>query len=253
MRVLILGGTLAARHLADRLVDDGFDVITSLAGRTKNALLPAGQVHIGGFGGIAGLSEYLRVENIDALINATHPFAAQMSRHAVAASSDTGVPVLRLTRPSWAERADAREWTWVDSHQQAAEVAALLINPDQGSVLLTVGRQHSLDYQFDLADRRVVCRVALALDEIPPGWDQIVTRGPFSLTDEIEVFSRFDVCALVTKDSGGDETSAKLDAAKHRGIPVIMVRRPDSLGETTTDPDEAVTWLRRLRSTRIEA
>ncbi|WP_297741344.1 cobalt-precorrin-6A reductase [uncultured Tessaracoccus sp.] len=238
MRILVLGGTAEGRAIAAAAVDAGLDVVSSLAGRTKQPVVPAGAVRVGGFGGAEGLAQYLRDKDIRAVVNATHPFAAQMARNAVAASEATGVPLIRLLRPSWAER-DA-DWDWVSSHAEAAVVAAA----NGGAVFLTVGRQHSLEYADALAEHDVVCRVAFAGNlPWPPQWHVLETRGPFTLEEERALLREHRIGVLVTKDAGGDHTAAKLDAARELGVQVVMLRRPDVEGDVVSSVDEAAGWL----------
>lgn len=238
MRILVLGGTAEGRAIAAAAVDAGFDVVSSLAGRTKQPVVPAGSVRVGGFGGAEGLAQFLRDEDIRAVINATHPFAAQMARNAVAASKATGVPLVRLLRPSWAARDD--NWIWVSSHAEAAVAAAA----NGGAVFLTVGRQHSLEYAEALTERDVVCRVAFAGElPWPTHWRVLEERGPFTLDGERALMRAHRVAVLVTKDAGGDHTAAKLDAARELGVEVVMLRRPEVEGDVVGSVDEAVGWL----------
>lgn len=242
MRILILGGTGSARVLADHLVEDGHQVTSSMAGRTRNARLPRGGVRVGGFGGVAGLVDYLELNRIEALINATHPFAAQMNGHAFQACQQVGIPTLRLTRHSWADRPEADTWWWAVDHDQAGCLAQQF----PGTILLTVGRQHSNDYYRPLADRRVLCRTTMAPDDpLPETWEMVVDRGPFDLAGEMALFAAEQVALLITKDSGGEQTAAKLDAAASLGVQVIMIARPPLLaGQTAvTSADQALSWV----------
>lgn len=239
MRILVLGGTAEGRALADLLVAQGHDVISSLAGRTRGPLLPAGQVRFGGFGGVAGLRRFLRDEGIQKVVNATHPFAAQMAAGAIAACQAAGVPLLRLERPGWSDRNDAGSWIWVVSHAAAAAAAAVV----PGTVLLTVGRQHAHEYVEALAGRRVVCRVALAAGlDVPADWEIIESRGPFLLEEERQLLDETKTGVLVTKDAGGEHTAAKLDAARELGAQVVMIRRPDYQGVRVSSVAEALAW-----------
>src|SRR5690606_21992827 len=133
MKILILGGTAEARELANRLVAAGHDVVTSLAGRTQNPKLPQGGLRMGRFGGIPGLSAYLRVAGIERLVDATHPYAGMMSINAVAAAEATGIPLVRYMRPDW-EQQLGDDWITVET---TAEAAAVL--PSNADVLLTTG------------------------------------------------------------------------------------------------------------------
>lgn len=245
MRVLILGGTADARALADRLVADGVDVVTSLAGRTTGPRMPAGDVRVGGFGGTSGLTGWLSAQGIDAVIDATHPFAATITGHAADACALLGISLLRLVRPGWAGHPDAPTWHWVADHAEAARSAARLGD----RIVLTVGRQPLPSY-LALAGCDVLARVAEATgDDLPPRWTVIAERGPFALTDEISLLRDFGAQVLVTKDSGGP-TAAKLDAARVVGARVVVVSRPPAPAgvESVGDVDAAVAWLRHRQS-----
>lgn len=220
MTILILGGTAEARALAQAALDSGLLVVSSLAGRVSNPLLPVGDVRIGGFGGVPGLRQFLVDQRISAVVDATHPFAVQMSRHAVAATAGVDCPLLRLARPGWSDHPGADTWTWV------ADTWAALGATDAQRPFLTTGRQ-SLDTFLAWSDRDVLVRVvdppAFAL---PPRWHLIRSRGPYRIEAERRLMLDHGVEALVTKDSGGPYTSAKLDAAADLGIAVVVISRP---------------------------
>jgi precorrin-6A/cobalt-precorrin-6A reductase len=237
MRVLLLGGTTEARALAGLLTRAGYEVITSLAGRTRAPLHPAGELRVGGFGGVDGLAGYLRDARIDVLIDATHPFAATMTGHAVAAGGALGVPLLILRRPGWAAgRGD--EWHRVAS---LAEAAALV--PSLGRrVFLTTGRQGLAEF----AELDECWFLARSVE--PPGspaprrLDVLLDRGPFTVEGERALIAAHRIDVLVTKDSGGSD--AKLAAARAARIPVVMVDRPAlPPAAVVATPDEALAWL----------
>lgn len=220
MKILILGGTAEARELASRLVDLGHAVTSSLAGRTQAPVLPSGDVRMGGFGGAAGLAAYLRSAGIERLIDATHPYAGTISANAVAATQESGVPLLRYMRPGWEQPLGA-DWTQVAS---VAEAAAAL--PRDAVVLLTTGHAGLADFL-----ERTDCRFVVRLIEAPamaiPAHARLLQdRPPYGLVDEMALLERERITHLITKNSGGEQTAAKLAAAQRVGVKVIMIARP---------------------------
>lgn len=238
MKVLLLGGTADARAVAELLSAAGHEPVTSVAGRTAQAR-ESDAARVGGFGGVAGLTGYLRATDVAAVIDATHPFAAQMTRNAAAACAATGVPLLRFSRPGWANHPHAAQWVWVPSHAAAAEVAARA----PGRVLLTVGRQPLPAYQ---AVGDVLARVAeWPGGPVPTGWRVLAARGPFELAAELDLLQSEQITTLVSKDSGGDQTAAKLDACAQLGVQVIMVARPPAPAgvSVVSEPAAVLGWL----------
>lgn len=245
MRILILGGTQEAYELADRLGEiAGLEVISSLAGRTREPRLPRGAVRSGGFGGAEGLARYLRDERIAYLINATHPFADQISAHAVEAAAASGVDLLRLLRPAWRASAEDR---WLAA-RDAAE-AAELCRREGGRILLTVG-SGELEAFAPIRNAHFVVRLVDAPAAIPlHDYRTIAARGPFSLAEEMRLIAEHHINLLVAKNSGGDATAAKLVAARRLRLPVVMIERPQIALEPRSPVvervEDAVTWLRR--------
>jgi len=222
MKVLLLGGTGEARSLATRLhARPDLHVVTSLAGRVAQPALPPGEVRIGGFGGVEGLTDHLRRHGVDVLVDATHPFAAGMSRNAAAAAALVGLPFLVLRRAAWAP-APGDDWRPVSS----LAAAAALVDEVGDRVFLTTGRQ-SLAAFAHLARPWFLARSVDPPDPpVPPALTVVLDRGPFTVDGELELLDRYAVDLLVTKNSGGAMTAAKLVAARRRCIPVVMVQRP---------------------------
>jgi precorrin-6A/cobalt-precorrin-6A reductase len=218
-RVLILGGTGEARRLAAALVAEGVDVLSSLAGRVADPLLPPGEVRIGGFGGAAGLTAWLQAHPVSAMVDATHPFATTMTASAMAAADVTGVPLLRLQRPGWTP-GPGDDWRWVDSLEEAATAVAGF-----GSVFLTTGRK-SLGAFAGLTARCLVRSVDPPEPPLPPRTTVVLARGPFTVDEELTLLRGHEIEVVVTKDSGGSMTAAKLTAARELGLPVVLVHRP---------------------------
>ncbi|WP_077798255.1 cobalt-precorrin-6A reductase [Streptomyces sp. JHA26] len=220
--VLVLGGTTEARRLAAVLADrPGVRVTTSLAGRVTRPGALAGEVRTGGFGGAEGLAAWLREHRVDALVDATHPFAETITANAVRAAAACRTPVVVLRRPGWHPGPGDR-WYPVAS---LPEAAALL--PGFGRrVLLTTGRL-GLGAFAHLTGLHFVARsVEPPEPPLPPDTRVLLARGPFTVADETAVLRDHRIDVLVTKDSGGAATAAKLTAARDLALPVVVVRRP---------------------------
>jgi precorrin-6A/cobalt-precorrin-6A reductase len=241
MRLLILGGTAQASALADRLAGRAdIEAILSLAGRTREPAVSPLPQRIGGFGGVEGLSDYLHAERIEAVIDATHPFAAQMSHHAAQACEASGTPRLVFTRPPWRRQAGDL-WTEVDTMSEAA--AALGTAPSH--VFLTQGRLQ-LGAFAQAPQHRYLVRAIERPDDIDalPDHRLILSRGPFALAGEEDLMRREGIEFLVSKNSGGAATYAKIEAARNLGLRVVMVRRPAKPASlVTTDLNEALAWI----------
>jgi precorrin-6A/cobalt-precorrin-6A reductase len=238
--VLVLGGTSEARALAAGLSGrPGLRVISSLAGRVRNPVLPAGEVRVGGFGGAAGLADWARSEGVDAVVDATHPFAEAMSAHAVSACAQEGLPLLRLTRPGWHPQ-EGDDW-----HDAGSLADAAAILPTLGTrVFLTTGRQGLP--AFAAMDRLwfLIRCVDPPSGAMPANREVLLARGPYAREAEHALMRRFAINVLVTKDSGGPLTAGKLAAARDLGIPVVMVRRPEAAPAVCVAAvDDAVSWV----------
>jgi precorrin-6A/cobalt-precorrin-6A reductase len=219
--ILILGGTAEARALAAALHADGVAVTSSLAGRVARPRLPAGAVRIGGFGGPEALAEWLREHGVAAVVDATHPFAERISASAARACFAAGVPLLRLERPGWSER-PGDDWRWVDD----LDAAAALLPRLGRRALVTTGRQ-GLAVFAGVTDAWMLIRCVDPPDPpLPPRHELLLNRGPYTLDGELALIDAHRIDLVVTKDSGGEHTAAKLDAARERSLPLILVRRP---------------------------
>ena len=245
MKVLLLAGTTEATALARQLEGHPrIEATLSLAGRTKRPARSALPYRSGGFGGAAGLADYLRGEGIGALVDATHPFAAGISANAAAAAEQARVPVMALERPSWAPQAEDH---WLPVPNLAAAADAL--RPLGHRVLVTTGRQHLAPYER-VPDKHYVIRT-IDPPEPPPALPDAVflqQRGPFDAASEAALMAEHGIEVLVTKNSGGDATRGKLDAARERGIPVVMVERPARPAGVPVhhDPAAVLRWLEGL-------
>ena len=233
--ILILGGTGEARRLAGLLPGE---VVSSLAGRVSDPRLPVGEVRVGGFGGVSGLVQWLRANGVTAVVDATHPFAAGITANAVAATAAAGVPLLVLRRPGWVQ-GPGDDWRWVDSLEDAA------VDLPGERVFLTTGRQDI--GVFAGVDRFFLARsVEPPEPPVPQRIHVVLERGPFTVDGEVALMREHAIDVLVTKDSGGEQTSAKLVAARTLGIPVVVVRRPPAPAAPTVETvDAAVEWVRR--------
>lgn len=240
LRVLLLGGTAEATELARMLsLTAGISVISSLAGRLSHPQLPDGMVRVGGFGGASGLEAYLRGERIDVVVDATHPYAAKISSNAALACRSLSVPLIALERPQWeAQVGDC----WRVMPNMGA--AAMEVNREGGRVFLSVGRQE-LDA---FCGSQKVWFLVRAIDapsaKLPADTVVILKRGPFELENELQMLRENSINLIVSKNSGGAATYAKIEAARMLRIPVVMIARPfKHSGRTVSRPCDVLQEL----------
>jgi precorrin-6A/cobalt-precorrin-6A reductase len=234
-KILILGGTRDALQLAALLHDSGLDVTTSLAGATSRPETPKGAFRIGGFGGVDGLAAY--AGGFDLIADASHPFAAQISAHAHAAAARIGIPYVRLERPAWEEE-PGDLWTVVANIAAAAEAI-----PRNARILLTIGRRDIAPFiaRPDLSG--VVRMIEAPADSVPAPFSLHLAKPPFTIESERAMIAANAITHLVTKNSGGALTRAKIAAARETATPVIMIARPvKPAAETAVSPEDLL-WL----------
>ncbi|RWM84850.1 MAG: cobalt-precorrin-6A reductase [Mesorhizobium sp.] len=222
-RILILGGTTEARQLAGKLAArTDVSLTLSLAGRTENPVAQGVPTRVGGFGGADGLAAYLRRTRIELLIDATHPYAAQISANAAEAAQEAGVPIAALRRPGW-EPAEGDRWTLVDS--VAGAVTALAAAPRR--VFLALGRQEVAAFEAVPQHHYLIRSVDPVEPRLAvPDATYLLARGPFREADEQALLLEHRIDAVVSKNSGGEATYGKIAAARALGIEVVMIGRP---------------------------
>ena len=240
MRILILGGTVEANRLAAALADDPrVEAVLSYAGRTENPAPPPIAWRVGGFGGIDGMVDYLRAENIARVIDATHPFAAQISAHAIAACAVTSVPLLALERLPWPHTPGDR---WIEVDDIAAAAEALGAAPRR--VFLGIGRLHLQTFAAHPQHAYLVRVVDPPRAPLPLTAEVIVARGPFDRAGDRAMLTDYRADIVVARNAGGNSASAKIEAARDLALPVVMVRRPlIPLRQTVETVAEVLRWL----------
>ena len=240
-RLLLLGGTREAVELARALSDDsGVDVTYSLAGRTRRPAAVPVAVRTGGFGGPEGLEAYLRSEGIGLVVDATHPYAVEISAHAAVACDRASLPRLVLDRPRWTRRTGDR---WVEVPD--AESAARALSALGKRALLTVGSRGLAPYA-KVEDAEFVVRAveppSAVLD--PSRFEVVLDRGPFDYESERRLLESRRIDVVVSKNSGGSAARAKVDAARALGLPVVMIARPPPpSGERVETVAAASAWV----------
>jgi precorrin-6A/cobalt-precorrin-6A reductase len=220
--ILILGGTGEASALAAAVAERGLNATLSYAGRTANPRAQPVPIRIGGFGGVSGLERHIREEGVTRLIDATHPFAATMSAHAVAAAEATGVPLIALTRPAWQPLPGDR---WHTVPDIAVAVAAL--SGPARRVMLALGRMHVEAFAAQPQHRYLLRFVDRP--DVPPALPDhrlVVDRGPFTVEGDMRLLQEHGIDLIVCKNAGGTGAEAKIVAARRLSLPVLMIDRP---------------------------
>ncbi len=237
--VLVLGGTAEARDLAAELHARSIPCVSSLAGRVQNPKLPVGDVRIGGFGGAGALRQWIVSHDCRAVVDATHPFAQQISRNAGAAVASLSIPLFALRRPEWTPAVEDR-WTTVADIGAAADA----VHGDGQRIFLTTGRQDVAAFAANSTDWFLIRVVDPPTGDLPPRHEIVRSRGPYDLESERTLLRDNDIDVLVTKNSGGPHTHAKLVAARELGVDVVMVARPAlPVGMVIVDSVDAVLSL----------
>ncbi|WP_273207057.1 cobalt-precorrin-6A reductase [Marinobacter subterrani] len=222
MKVLILGGTSEANTLAPALAVRNIPAVYSYAGRVSNPKPQPVPVRTGGFGGTQGLADFLRRENITHLVDATHPFAQQMSLNAVAAAAEIGTPLLALTRSAWKPE-PGDQW----QRMPTMEAAVASLRGKQQRVMLAIGRMHLDEFAAQPQHHYLLRLVDQPLEPLPlPHRTIVVDRGPFTVEEDRALLQRHRIELVVSKNAGGEGAAAKLVAARELGIPVLMIDRP---------------------------
>ena len=238
-KVLILGGTSEARALAERLTGDArYEVLLSFAGRTRSLQLPAAPYRVGGFGGAEGLAAFLREQGFHALVDATHAFAAQMSRNAVAAAAASGIAFVRLGWPAWRAEPGDR---WIDVLDMPSAAAAIGGEPQR--VFLTIGRLEVAAFR-SAPQHDYLIRAVDDFDPELPRARVLTARGPFALEAELELMQRERIEVVVSKNAGTPSTYAKIVAARRLDLPVIMLQPPQlPAAASAGSAEEIAAWL----------
>jgi precorrin-6A/cobalt-precorrin-6A reductase len=239
-RVLLLGGTTEASRMARALAETGVDAIFSYAGRTETPMSQPLPTRTGGFGGAGGLATYLRENAITHVVDATHPFAAQMSRNALQACAETGVKLLALERPAWTPGPDD-DWREVPSPEDAAAALPQVL----GRIFLAIGKQGLTIFATRPEHFYLLRLVDTPTAPIPlPNVAFVLERGPFTLANDLALLRQHRITLIIAKNAGGEGACAKLDAARTLRLPVLMISRPAlPARESAATPEEALRWL----------
>lgn len=219
-KILLLGGTKEAANLAEKLAKDGHDLISSLAGRTKEPKPIAGKIRVGGFGGATGLANFIREEKIELLIDATHPFAIQISQNAKTATMETGVSFQQIMRPLW-QKETGDNWFEVESLELACHAIC-----QNSKVLLALGSQHLAAFYRRDDVHFVVRMIDKPAEPLPFKQCTLITGKPsLEWKDEKELLQKEAIDQIICRNSGGQGAYAKIIAARKLNIPVILIGR----------------------------
>jgi precorrin-6A/cobalt-precorrin-6A reductase len=248
-RILILGGTGEAAELAEQLATrKDLEFISSFAGRVSHPKYPIGAVRVGGFGGIEGLISYLIMESISVVIDATHPFAIEISRNTEVACARLGLPLIALVRPAWRKQKNDL-WYEVATYVDAAE----FVNKKKARVLLSIGRQEVGSFAACSDAWFLIRAIEAPTGQLPQHHEILLQRGPFDLKEELQLLRDYSIDHIVSKNSGGSGTNTKIEAARLLGIPVVMVERPTKHTVPTVETvEEVVIELTALLTRTVE-
>lgn len=239
--ILVLGGSNEGFALAKTLQGHkNYTITSSLAGRTSLPKKPVGPYRIGGFGGSEGLKHYINTNKIDAIIDATHPFAQNITKNAAKAAGDTKCPLLHIWRPQW-KRAAKDNWIEVPTMQAAAE----RLTKHHAPIFLTIGRLELAAF-LPRTDLAFITRAIEPNqnEQWPKNFHFIYAKGPFDYNQELALIKKYNIKAIVTKNSGGPGAFAKIEVARTLNLPVIMINRPPKpKGNLASTPEEALNWL----------
>ena len=238
--LLILGGTTEASALADYIAKTDVKATISYAGRVARVRPQPIPKRIGGFGGVAGLVDYIRAEHITHIVDATHPFASQMSHNAIAACQQTNIPLVALTRPAWQKQPGDK---WHEVPDIAA--AATALPQEKRRIMLAIGRMHLREF-YHRPEHFYLLRLVDA-PEVPPAFPETiieVSRGPFTTDNDMALMTEHKIDLIVAKNAGGKGAYAKIAAARALGIEVVMITRPAITGrDEVASAEEVYHWL----------
>ena len=248
MNLLILAGTTEANVLANKIAEAGINAVLSYAGRVERVKPQPLSKRVGGFGGVMGLCAYLKSQAVTHVVDATHPFAVQMSRHAVDACAKVGIPLLAIQRPPWLAQ-EGDYWIEVNNISEAVKK----LGRPRCNVMLALGRKHISKFSIHPQHRYILRLVDPPKNDISlADFECIVSRGPFTYTEDLKLFKKHKINILVSKNSGGSATKSKIEAARTLAFPVVMINRPilHRVRQEVVTVEEAVQWVFHMRKDR---